>query len=249
MLTKSFKASAFVVIPLLAWGITLDSVLAQARPPLSEETTTMCTMDAFECPDGTFVGRTGPNCEFVCPTGNTTSTRPAEARDDQLPPRATNVNNRLENVRENIAERQITLSATTQQRIKNLAANISNRLEAAITRLTQIHNRLESRIQKMKAGGVDTTAAEASLLLAKTELEGATALLSNIDLEVHNATTANTPVTLWQDVKKRYQDAATLIRSAHANLRKAIAELKAAAAVAATAVRNNDATTSLPVNQ
>ncbi|MBP9719312.1 MAG: hypothetical protein KBD46_02490 [Candidatus Levybacteria bacterium] len=27
-----------------------------------------CTMDAKECPDGTFVGRTGPNCEFVaCP--------------------------------------------------------------------------------------------------------------------------------------------------------------------------------------
>jgi hypothetical protein len=27
----------------------------------------MCTMDAMECPDGSYVGRTGPNCEFVCP--------------------------------------------------------------------------------------------------------------------------------------------------------------------------------------
>jgi hypothetical protein len=25
-----------------------------------------CTMDAFQCPDGSWVGRTGPNCEFVC---------------------------------------------------------------------------------------------------------------------------------------------------------------------------------------
>lgn len=25
-----------------------------------------CTMDAFQCPDGLWVGRTGPNCEFVC---------------------------------------------------------------------------------------------------------------------------------------------------------------------------------------
>lgn len=24
----------------------------------------MCTMDAMECPDGSYVGRTGPNCEF-----------------------------------------------------------------------------------------------------------------------------------------------------------------------------------------
>jgi hypothetical protein len=25
-----------------------------------------CTMDALQCPDGSFVGRTGPNCEFIC---------------------------------------------------------------------------------------------------------------------------------------------------------------------------------------
>lgn len=27
----------------------------------------MCPMDARQCPDGTYVGRTGPNCTFVCP--------------------------------------------------------------------------------------------------------------------------------------------------------------------------------------
>jgi len=26
-----------------------------------------CTEDAMQCPDGSWVGRTGPNCEFVCP--------------------------------------------------------------------------------------------------------------------------------------------------------------------------------------
>ncbi len=26
-----------------------------------------CTMDAMLCPNGTWIGRTGPNCEFVCP--------------------------------------------------------------------------------------------------------------------------------------------------------------------------------------
>lgn len=27
-----------------------------------------CTLDAKECPDGSYVGRTGPNCEFTaCP--------------------------------------------------------------------------------------------------------------------------------------------------------------------------------------
>jgi hypothetical protein len=30
-----------------------------------------CTMDAMQCPDGSYVGRTGPNCEFVCPPAPT----------------------------------------------------------------------------------------------------------------------------------------------------------------------------------
>ena len=28
---------------------------------------TACTMDTKECADGSFVGRTGPDCQFVCP--------------------------------------------------------------------------------------------------------------------------------------------------------------------------------------
>lgn len=28
----------------------------------------MCTADALQCPDGSFVGRTGPECAFVCPS-------------------------------------------------------------------------------------------------------------------------------------------------------------------------------------
>lgn len=30
----------------------------------------VCTMDAKQCSDGSFVGRTGPKCEFVCPDGS-----------------------------------------------------------------------------------------------------------------------------------------------------------------------------------
>ena len=30
-----------------------------------------CTADATQCPDGSYVGRTGPKCEFVCPEAPT----------------------------------------------------------------------------------------------------------------------------------------------------------------------------------
>jgi len=38
-------------------------------PPVVNEPleSVACTMDAKQCPDGSYVGRTGPNCEFVCP--------------------------------------------------------------------------------------------------------------------------------------------------------------------------------------
>ena len=26
-----------------------------------------CTQDAMQCPDGSWVGRSGPKCEFICP--------------------------------------------------------------------------------------------------------------------------------------------------------------------------------------
>jgi hypothetical protein len=32
----------------------------------------VCTMDAKLCPDGSYVGRSGPNCEFVCPEATST---------------------------------------------------------------------------------------------------------------------------------------------------------------------------------
>lgn len=41
------------------------------NPPVTEIALpegVMCTMDALQCPDGSYIGRTGPDCEFVCPT-------------------------------------------------------------------------------------------------------------------------------------------------------------------------------------
>lgn len=35
--------------------------------PITERPSEYCTMDAMICPDGSTVGRTGPDCQFVCP--------------------------------------------------------------------------------------------------------------------------------------------------------------------------------------
>lgn len=46
---------------------TPTSPVSSAQPTQPSDDQVVCTLDALECPDGTYVGRTGPNCEFVCP--------------------------------------------------------------------------------------------------------------------------------------------------------------------------------------
>jgi hypothetical protein len=41
---------------------------AELPTPTPDPVEVMCTADAMQCPDGSFVGRTGPSCEFICPT-------------------------------------------------------------------------------------------------------------------------------------------------------------------------------------
>lgn len=70
---------ALAVVTIFFGGFMVGRVTApqptEVTPtPLPEET--MCTQDAFQCPDGSYVGRTGPDCEFICPTTDTSTTAP-----------------------------------------------------------------------------------------------------------------------------------------------------------------------------
>jgi hypothetical protein len=59
---------AFAVIGYVVWSMWL------APEEVETPTDVMCTADAMKCPDGSYVGRTGPNCEFLCPTTTPTTT-------------------------------------------------------------------------------------------------------------------------------------------------------------------------------
>lgn len=55
----------------VALGVSYLTPRVEAPGMSTPETETpemvACTMDAMQCPDGSYVGRSGPNCEFVCP--------------------------------------------------------------------------------------------------------------------------------------------------------------------------------------
>lgn len=148
----------------------------------------------------------------------TTSTVPG--KDPEIPPVQTVPQQNLR------PERTGSLNEVRQARILNLAANISNRMEAAITRLINITKRLNSRIEKQTALGINTNAATNKLVEANNLLTQASINLSNIDTLVYNATTSSEPRSSWQNVRTVYTETAQLIRRAHLALRDTIALLK-----------------------
>ncbi|MCE9585791.1 hypothetical protein K8R04_00540 [Candidatus Uhrbacteria bacterium] len=58
-----------LLLSLVGLGAGCTNPIAPApRPvPVPIPGPVACTADAKQCPDGSYVGRTGPNCEFVCP--------------------------------------------------------------------------------------------------------------------------------------------------------------------------------------
>ncbi|MEX1068272.1 MAG: thioredoxin family protein [Patescibacteria group bacterium] len=70
--TAFFAFAVAVLLALFGWGVWR---LWLAPEPEGA----VCTQDAKLCPDGSYVGRTGPNCEFAaCPSNGEEEDEPAE---------------------------------------------------------------------------------------------------------------------------------------------------------------------------
>jgi hypothetical protein len=74
--------AVIVFLAVLAFGFYLGTRNAEINALFNTPEQVACTADAFICPDGSAVGRTGPNCEFAaCPTPNTNTGNDAGAID------------------------------------------------------------------------------------------------------------------------------------------------------------------------
>jgi hypothetical protein len=124
------------------------------------------------------------------------------------------------------SETTVVLSARAQERITNLAANISNRLDAIIVRLEQISARLESRLDKLQSEGKDTTPARNSLTLIQSDLANAKREMQGIDEAVLRVVGSPDPKAEWLQVRQKFVRARDHIRSAHTNLRNTVQIIK-----------------------
>jgi hypothetical protein len=126
----------------------------------------------------------------------------------------------------NLSDRKVALQERTRDRIINLSANMSYRLEAASGRLQNIIVRLESRLDKIKAEGRDTTEAEGVLAKAQDSVGLAISEMSDIDESVASLVGSATVQKDWALVKQKYINSHQHIKEAHALLRETVTLLK-----------------------
>lgn len=122
--------------------------------------------------------------------------------------------------------RDAVLTKRIQERIINLAANISNRFDGLIARLDNIAGRLQKRIDKQKLEGYDVSAAETSLTTARAELTAAKDEMRTIDTSVRQAIGSIDPRGEWRGVRVQFLTTRDHIKAAHASLRETITLLK-----------------------
>lgn len=120
------------------------------------------------------------------------------------------------------------LDERARKRLTNLAANMSNRTEAATARFANIADRLERRAAKLDRTGADTTVARRAIEAARIHLDSAEAAMASIDSDVYQFVYSPRPAESWPEVHLLYQTAQEALTSCQIALRIALGELRAA---------------------
>ncbi len=143
-----------------------------------------------------------------------------------------------------VDSRQAALQPVAQSRITNLAANLSNRLDASVRRLTNVAGRLEQRLSKMEAEGFIVTEARKSHREALTQLQVATISLQTIDAEVAAFVGSSDPLTAWVRLENIYGTIGAQVVTAHTALRESVQALESSSLPSSTST--STATSTLP---
>ncbi|MCE9629009.1 MAG: hypothetical protein K8Q91_03370 [Candidatus Vogelbacteria bacterium] len=114
-----------------------------------------------------------------------------------------------------------------KDRIEAYASRITRRLTAAIERISSLIDRVEERLTKADAKGIDITKAQGLISEARTNLSEAKVGLADFQAKVSDLVTTSTPGESFVKAKEAAGTVITKIKTAHAKIVEAITSLKA----------------------
>lgn len=139
-------------------------------------------------------------------------------------------------------ERRGALESRMQDRVINLASNVTTRLTAALDRMSNIATRLETRINKLTALGVDTGTAQSRLQEAQRAIEAGNTRLKNIP-SVNTLIRGDSPRESFRVIRVELVAVRDLVRESHRLLVDTVTILKEAVRVRESGNEVSDAVT------
>lgn len=158
---------------------------------------------------------------------NATSTFRNEIRDERNDLREKASTTTRAEVRANNEARKIELRAEFkkrhEERLKEFVGKVVGHLERAVERLTAIAEKIESRIEKFKEKGIETTGVEAKLVVARGMISLA---LTSIDAISLVTVSSNDPRGSLETLRVAINEARSAIKAAHSALVDVVNSLK-----------------------
>lgn len=228
------------LLALLVFGGSITTYAISEDEVSSSTSNVFCTQEVKQCPDGSFVGRTGPRCEFArCPDAPTRfqkikmllepkrENNKNELREKMEARLASSSANRIEK-REEARERvENKIASTSTYRLERRFEKITRNYLREIVRLEQILGRVVSRIEKIKSLGGKTADAEKYVEEAKMHLSEARKtydVLKTIATDADdNATTTK---EMLGSIKNSAKEVENHLRLTHKSLQKTVGSLR-----------------------
>ncbi|NQV93291.1 hypothetical protein HQ403_02225 [Candidatus Kaiserbacteria bacterium] len=127
---------------------------------------------------------------------------------------------------ENSEERLAELKEKKQERVANFLNNVKRKMDAAISRLLQLSERIESRIVKLEERGVDMTESRRLIGDAKNDIEKAKENIATSVENAREALAADLSRDSFGNVVSELTKAKENLRNAHASLIQTIRAMK-----------------------
>lgn len=123
--------------------------------------------------------------------------------------------------------RKAKIEQANRERIADYAEKITKRFTEANERTADLNARVESRIVKLSANGIDTTLSKTALTLAKTKLETAKLEVEKLKTEIINSLSSSESVKItWKSSNDLIKKVEKLVKEAHGATIQAINSLK-----------------------
>ncbi len=123
-------------------------------------------------------------------------------------------------------ERQEELAERTKERIHTFLERTLARFDAAIERLEDVADRIQSRIDKLDERDLDVSVAENLLAEARLNIGEASDAVLTAEIEIETALNSDNPREALAEIKTFFIEAREAIKDAHQSLIAVITELK-----------------------